>query len=204
MAPPSTFERVYAALKQQLRAGAFRPGDRLEPAALSGDLLASVTPIRDALHRLTGERLVDAPPHEGFRVPLPSETMIRHLYAWHLDLLLLALARQSHVRGDAAATAEPARLDSVLTSLAARSGNPEHVSALRNIRDRLGPFERFEARLLDDLQPEIDAIAAAFAAGDFKALRRHLVAYHRRRNRLVPELLALALDPDNNRAISPE
>ena len=44
---PGTFERVYAAIKQQLRSGMCRPGDRLEPSLLSYDLNASVTPVRD-------------------------------------------------------------------------------------------------------------------------------------------------------------
>jgi DNA-binding GntR family transcriptional regulator len=91
MTRPGTFERVYAAIKRQLREGVFRPGDRLEPAVLSEQLNASVTPVRDALHRLTGERLVDAPRHEGFRTPMLTETTLRHLYAWHRDLVLLAM-----------------------------------------------------------------------------------------------------------------
>ena len=91
MTPPGTFERVYAAIKQRLRQGAYRPGERLEPALLSDELNARVTPVRDALHRLTGERLVDAPRHEGFRAPMLTETTLRHLYLWHRDLLLLAV-----------------------------------------------------------------------------------------------------------------
>src|SRR3954470_11486966 len=94
MTPPGTFERVYAAIRQRLREGVYRPGRRLEPAALSDELNASVTPVRDALHRLTGERLVEAPKHEGFRVPMLTEATLRHLYAWHLDLLLLAIMKQ--------------------------------------------------------------------------------------------------------------
>src|SRR5256885_13578516 len=94
MTPPGAFDRVYAAIRQRLREGLYRPGDRLEPALLSDELNASVTPVRDALHRLTGERLVDAPRHEGFRVPMMTETLLRYLYAWHLDLLLLALTRR--------------------------------------------------------------------------------------------------------------
>lgn len=93
MSRPGTFDRVYAALKQRLREGAFHPGDKLEPAALSDELNASVTPVRDALHRLVGERMVEAPRHEGFRAPLPTESALRQLYAWHLDLVLLAGAR---------------------------------------------------------------------------------------------------------------
>src|SRR3954447_15976959 len=93
MTPPGTFDRVYAAIKQRLREGVYRPGTRLEPALLSEELNASVTPVRDALHRLTGERMVEAPRHEGFRVPMMTETMLRHLYGWHLDLLLLAVLK---------------------------------------------------------------------------------------------------------------
>src|SRR5579872_5196064 len=91
MTPPGTFERVYAAIRQRLRDGVYKPGERLEPAALADELSASITPVRDALHRLTGERLVEAPRHEGFRVPMMTETMLRQLYSWHRDLLLLAV-----------------------------------------------------------------------------------------------------------------
>src|SRR5690242_2313518 len=115
MAPPGTFDRVYAALKQRLRKGVYRPGTRLEPAALSDELNASVTPVRDALHRLTGERLVEAPRHEGFRAPMMTETLLRQLYAWHLDLLLLAVMKHR-----ALAPAEESASDDD------RSGNPVH------------------------------------------------------------------------------
>src|SRR5438270_11462743 len=62
--PPGTFERGYAAIRQRLREGLYRPGDRLETAILSEELNASVTPVRVALHRLTGVRLGEARRHE--------------------------------------------------------------------------------------------------------------------------------------------
>src|SRR5690349_3688178 len=93
MTSPGTFERVYAAIKQRLREGVYRPGERLEPALLAEELNASVTPVRDALHRLTGERLVETPRHEGFRVPMMTEPLLRFLYGWHLALLLLAVMK---------------------------------------------------------------------------------------------------------------
>lgn len=197
MSPPGTFERVYAAIRGRLRKGAFRPGERLEPAALSGQLNASVTPIRDALHRLTGERLVETPRHEGFRVPLLTETMLRHLYAWHLDLLLLATAkrrlREMGVQGSEEVDAEASKLDrqnAIFLELATSAGNPEHIVALRALTERMEPYQRFEDELLDAVQEETEAIAAAVSAGDRRALRRGLIAYHRRRARLVPELIA--------------
>lgn len=199
MTRPGTFERVYAAVKQQLREGVFRPGERLEPAVLSDELNASVTPVRDALHRLTGERLVEAPRHEGFRVPLVTETMLRHLYAWHLDLLLLATARRHwgpigiEKGGDVSPTSSPSLLEwrnALFLKLVEAGGNPEHLFALRVLIERMEPYQRFEDELLDAVQAETDAIAAAISAGDRSGLRKSLMAYHRRRARLVPDLIA--------------
>lgn len=196
MSPPGTFERVYAAIKDQLRKGTFRPGERLEPSALGDQLNSSVTPVRDALHRLTGERLVEAPRHEGFRVPLVTERMLRHLYAWHHDLLVLATAKRhwGEVRmEDATVPGSSGALDrqnALFLKLAEAGGNPEHLLALRVLIERMEPYQRFEGELLDAVQAETDAIAAAISAGDRTALRKSLMAYHRRRARLVPELIA--------------
>lgn len=194
MSQPSTFDRVYAAIKQRLRHGDYRPGDRLEPAMLSQELNASVTPIRDALHRLTGERLVEAPRHEGFRAPLLTETMLRHLYSWHLDILLLAITRRKAEREVRIDRPEDAplfeRLNALFSSLADASDNPEHSTALRNLTERLEPYHRFEREFLDAVEAESDQIASALERNDLKALRKALVHYHRRRERIVPQLLA--------------
>ena len=193
---PGTFERVYDAIKQRLRKGVFRPGDRLEPAALADELNASVTPIRDALHRLTGERLIEAPRHQGFRVPLMTESTLRQLYAWHSDLLMLAilnrwisewLAKPESAPPDAAS---PAQAQNMLFSMLVRlTGNAEHVAALETVTERLEPVQRFEAALLDAVADETSEIADALKNGDRRRLRRALLRYHRRRERIVPELL---------------
>jgi DNA-binding GntR family transcriptional regulator len=208
MSQPGTFDRVYAAIKQRLRAGGFRPGERLEPAILSDELNASVTPVRDALHRLTGERLVEAPRHEGFRVPLLSESMLRHLYAWHLDLLLLASAR--HKAEASTQGPEPdnhlayQRLNNAFARFASESGNPELAATLKNLAERLDPYRRFEQEFLDRLEDESERIIAAIRAQDRRELRNRLVRYHRRRHRIVPELLErqYAAPFENNRPIS--
>ena len=197
MTAPSTFERVYAAIKQRLRNGVYRPGDRLEPAALAEDLNASVTPIRDALHRLTGERLVESPRHEGFRVPMLTETMLRHLYGWHLDLILLAIANRRpppQPADDPIATMSHDgeswhRQNALFLAMARMTRNPEHVLAIEALGVRLEPVQRLEALLLDALDDETREILAALRANDRKALRRALVRYHRRRAAIVPELL---------------
>jgi DNA-binding GntR family transcriptional regulator len=195
--PPGTFERVYAAIRQRLREGVYRPGDRLEPAALSDELNASVTPVRDALHRLTGERLVDAPRHEGFRVPMLTETTLRQLYGWHLDLLLLALMKHRAIASADQRLADESgseltpqeRQSGLFLALARSAGNPEHIAALEALGQRLAPIQRLEQAFLDGTEAETAEIVRALQARDRKALRRNLVRYHRRREKIVPELL---------------
>lgn len=197
MSPPGTFERVYAAIKEQLRKGVFKPGERLEPAALGDQLNASVTPVRDALHRLTGERLVETPRHDGFRMPLLTETMLRHLYAWHLDLLLLAfMKRRAITIAEQAGAPRPddqsavhERQNDIFLALARSTGNPEHLAALEALTQRLEPVQRLEEAFLDETEAETAAIVQAVQAHDRGALRRVLVRYHRRREKIVPELL---------------
>jgi DNA-binding GntR family transcriptional regulator len=201
MTPPGTFERVYAAIRQRLREGAYRPGDRLEPALLSEDLNASVTPVRDALHRLTGERMVEAPRHEGFRVPMMTETMLRHLYGWHLDLLLLAALKhratvlsEEIAHNDREAELPAYRRQNILfLALARMAGNPEHAAALEALSRRLEPVQRLEQYFLDESEAETNDIVRALQARDRKALRSGLIRYHRRRLRIIPELLARML-----------
>lgn len=202
MTPPGTFERVYSAIKQRLREGAYKPGHRLEPAVLADELNASVTPVRDALHRLTGERLVEAPRHEGFRVPMMTETMLRHLYGWHLDLLMLALmkrraqpAADEISLGDGQSDVPLQDLQNALFLALARSaGNPEHVAALESATQRLEPVQRFEQTFLDETEAETGDIVRALGNDDRKALRSALVRYHRRREKIVPQLLTALLE----------
>lgn len=197
MTSPGTFERVYSALKQKLRQGVFSPGERLEPAALSDELFASVTPIRDALHRLTGERLVEAPRHEGFRVPSLSETRLRHLYAWHRDLLMLAIMRRRPMTGleesgSSVLQSSQEQLHSELSKLARATGNPEISFALESVRQRLEPLAGVEDLLLKEVEAESRAIVDALNSGDARLLRKRLLSYHRRRERIVPQILELA------------
>ena len=201
MTPPGTFERVYLAIKQRLGEGFYKPGTRLEPALLSDELNASVTPVREALHRLTGERLVEALTHDGFRMPIMTETLLRQLYGWHLDLLLLALMNhQATLFGEPAqldqrpTEASHERVNQLFLLLAQNAGNPEHVQALRTLIERLGPVQRIEQAFLDGTEAETDEIVAALQTRDRRALRRSLLQYHRRRDRIVPELLAGLLE----------
>ena len=206
MSPGATFDRVYLALKEQLANGSFAPGDHLEPGSIGDSLHASITPVRDALHRLVGERLVDTPGHDGFRVPAPTEAELRDLYGWNEALLLVAV-RRMRSRGRAgedmaAAGQAPAGDAELFSAIARRTASREHEAAIEAMNDRLGGIRRAEAGLIADHEEELARLAATLLDGDLAGLRRGILAYHRRRRRVVGELLEAmrrSADPNNRR-----
>lgn len=206
MSPGPTFDRVYLALKDQLTSGRFPPGEHLEPALLGPELNASITPVRDALHRLVGERIVEAPRNDGFRVPAPTEADLRDLYGWSRTLLELAMRARAS-RSPAAALRAPApgggeALDSaadLFRAIARRTGSPEHEAAMESLNDRLAPLRIAETRILEDVAEEFGSLRTAWEKDDFVPLRRCIAAYHRRRQRCVPELLIASRVLDRER-----
>jgi DNA-binding GntR family transcriptional regulator len=188
--------RVYSGLKARVLAGAFAPGERLDPTRLSDELGASVTPIRDALHRLTGERLVDSWQHEGFRQPLVSEVGLRDLYAWSGELLALVL-RASERGAEGTIPSPPEQAESfaecaahVFAWVGEHSANREHRAAIASLNDRCHLLRLVEARILADPGPELDELAAYVAARRWPEARRATEAYHRRRLRHIAEIAA--------------
>lgn len=189
------FDRVYDGLKQMLRHGAVVPGARLDPAALSASLTASITPVRDALHRLAGERLVEAT-SDGFHVPVLSEPDLRDLYVWNHQLLLLALrsTRRSHADfleppPDEVHTAEIA--ERLFAAIARATGNREQVLAIDALNDRLHAARRAELGVLANAGHEL----ADMLEADLRALRSLLGRYHRRRLAAVPEIVRALYRP---------
>lgn len=179
-----TAERIYDAIKAHVLQGAFRPGARLDPAALAERLDCSVTPVRASLAILVGEGLVETGTGEGFHLPLIDEPTLRDRYAWNADLLALALRRAARERPDAVPRLEPGnaarRAASLFTQIARRSLNLEHAAAIARMNDRLHATRIAESHVLDAVDAELDAIAEAIR-GDDAALRPLLVRYHRRR-----------------------
>lgn len=194
-----TFDRVYVALKRKLSEGCYAPGQHLEPALIGDELHSSVTPVRDALHRLAGERIVETPRSDGFRVPAPSEAELRGLYGWNGLMLDVALrSRPFQPDGPGAATGDEQSPGTAMAtarlfaSIARRSSHHELRLAIDNLNDRLGAFRQVEARIMSEVEDELAGLHAAFEAADLAALRRLVAAYHRKRQRLAPAVLEAA------------
>jgi DNA-binding transcriptional MocR family regulator len=186
MNPGPTFDRVYVALKQKILDASFPPGARINPADLTDDLASSVMPIRDALHRLTGEGLVLAVPALGFRMPLLTEPALGDLYEWMEELLLLALASPLQAIPEqplpiTLATDPAAATAQLFNQLAPSSGSRELNAAIQNANDRLHAVRRAEEAVIDGLSAELETIERDWWRGDGPALRDRIRHYHQRR-----------------------
>ncbi|WP_294251348.1 GntR family transcriptional regulator [uncultured Sphingomonas sp.] len=183
MSPGATFERVYGAIKQMLLDGELPPGAPIEPAMIGREIAASITPVRDALHRLTGERLVEAPNHNGFRVPLLSEAALRDLYQWNGRVLGLAAqkvqpASDTHLQHSGSIEEITATL---FLRVAQATESAELVATVRSLNDRLMVVRRAEVATLPAIADEIAGLESVIDAGDRVALAAALTRYHRRR-----------------------
>lgn len=197
MSPGATFERVYGAIKQMLLDGELPPGMPIEPAVIGREIAASITPVRDALHRLTGERLVEAPNHNGFRVPLLSEAALRDLYQWNGRVLGLAArqvqpASSTHLQHSGSVEEITATL---FLWVAQATESAELVATVRSLNDRLMVVRRAEVATLPAIADEITGLESVIDAGDRIALTAALTRYHRRRIATVAATVAHLLRP---------
>ncbi len=73
-------EQVYAKLKGMVLSGELRPGERLTEEHLAHKLGVSRTPVREALHKLASEGLIQALPTRGFRVSGESQEEMEEVF----------------------------------------------------------------------------------------------------------------------------
>lgn len=195
----STMERVYLDLKARIIGGAYPPGSRLDPFHLAKRLAASPTPVREALHRLSGERIVDSWHQEGFRQPIFAESDLCDLYLWAGALVGLALRDPVLRQSEASAALPnmqvedyPARVARLYRSVALLNGNREIRFAITNMIDRSEFFRAAEARADPVATEELTSMETAFVRARWADLGRKSAAFHRRRlaraGRVVAEL----------------
>ena len=75
----SQAERAYRKLRNEILHGALMPGERLRASDLQDRFQLGLTPIREALMRLTSENLVEAEANKGSRVSNASLAELRDL-----------------------------------------------------------------------------------------------------------------------------
>lgn len=216
--PQPLADRVYATLRQYLRAGRVPTGQPLQEAALAAQLGVSRTPVREALARLASEGLVVA---EGrsFTVPTLSDQDIEDIYALRFllepEALRLVAAR---TRGDAAALAPLRQALADMAAAHAADDGAAFMEANYRFRDAwtaLVPNQRLvraielyadhvrylRAFTLDDaaVRPVVlqglERLNAALAAGDGAEAAQAMLAHLERAKRILVDLTGRKPEP---------
>lgn len=196
VASQSKGTRLYGQIRRALQCGRFAPGQRLEPATLANEFETSLTPVRVALHHLSGERLVSDKGRDGFYVPLPTEAALRALYEWMEDRLLASLDWGALPNGKTHRIPESQESIAKATwqlfdTIARRTPQPELHLAAQNANDRLAPIRMAKRALVPDAHAELAELIDAWERADIPHLKCALRAYHARRQELVPAIVQL-------------
>ncbi|HUD90043.1 GntR family transcriptional regulator, partial [Sphingobium sp.] len=188
-------ETVYVQLKQVLLSGSCFADRELSVTQLAADLGTSVSPVRDALHRLYGEGLLAMGEHRGFRLIGWSEEALRDCYTWHGHLIRMAVKARKSRRPDdspvlqisAIDCSSPDRLvesaEAMFLGIAESSWSNELAAAVRNAGERLRAVRLAETERWSDCGDELLAANTLARSGTGRALLEVLWNYHRRRIR---------------------
>ncbi|MAM11805.1 MAG: GntR family transcriptional regulator [Rhizobiaceae bacterium] len=193
-------EQVYQDLKRALLSGRYTGAFDLSVTDLASEFGISSSPIRDTLHRMYGERLLEVGHHHGFRVIGWTPEKLRDCYTWHGQLIRLAL--KASMRANARLPIAPdgwlidyttpeaivATAERMFATLASLSGSEEIVAAIANAGERLRAVRLREIERWPDCADELNSANILAVSGTGKALLQMLWNYHRRRIRAVSML----------------
>ena len=203
-------ETAYAALRADILRGAFRPDQPLRLAQLRDRYGLGFSPLREALTRLTADRLVVSEALRGFRVAPLSAEELRDMMETRIFIETEALRRSIARGGDdweagivaalhaltlqsrRAQAADPASLEALEgrhrdfhAALIAACGSRQLLGIfdglyLRSARYRAPWLTRSEALPARDLEAEHSAIAQAALARDPDRAAALLAEHYRR------------------------
>ncbi|MCP4785275.1 MAG: GntR family transcriptional regulator [Fuerstiella sp.] len=142
-------EKSYDYIRQKLSVGDLPPGKRLVNRTLAGEIGVSVIPVREAIHRLASEGLVDHVPGSGAFVRKTDPHDLNNLY-------VLRDALESCAAGEAARYITEHQLDE-LESILAEARNiaeqigerPKQHATKRQINAWLDAEQRFHELLFE-------------------------------------------------------
>lgn len=194
MSPAHVLEPTYTAIKQKLLDGAWPPGSRLESVRIADLVGVSMTPVRDSLNRLVGERLVDLRPGFGFHVPRLCTFDLRDLLELNLSLVSFAVKRMGQAGITGIGTGEPdlaLRSRALFSGIAAAARNEALEDAIESLGDRLHPFRRIEVEVLGDVEQEVADLEALLMNAPGRETVVAIRRYHQRRISAAPRLVAM-------------
>lgn len=192
MAPEAlTADRLHRDIKALILRGYFGAGRPLTVHAMAEAFGTSISPVRDALNRLVGERLVEMQGGGGFAIPAITTRNTYDLYALHAELIRAALKdAQSFAAVGQPSAQVVARVPdhhsvadataSFFIRLAGCSANMELQDAIMGLGERLAVRRLCEGAAKRHAE-ELIALWNLTEKGNKSAIRGAMWQYHRRR-----------------------
>ncbi len=207
----STADAIAASLRASITMGQLRDGTRLVERELADRFSVSRIPLREALHKLEAEGLVEIFPNRGAVVRALTQSDVDEIYGLRTllegDAIFRAvkcmteetLARAELVHrllGKAPTPDKQGELNREFHELLyAPCGNGRQLKAIRDLRGQVERYERLQSTLLADtaaFQHEHAAILKACRLRDARGARAMTVAHLASAKRIVERVLAQA------------
>lgn len=170
MEQASLSQHVYEELHRRLRSGELRPGAQLVNRTLASELGTSTIPVREAIHRIASEGLLELAPGAGAFVRTPQPSELGDLYDVREALEVLAAA-QAAKYVDEYLLAELNAICEQFREVATTIGRGKHATAAQ-FQKWLSAEEQFHTRVvaasrnrwLAKVVREVRVISQVFAA----------------------------------------
>lgn len=168
--PGSLSQHVYDELHRRLRSGELRPGAQLVNRTLAAELGTSTIPVREAIHRIASEGLLELAPGAGAFVRMPQPSELGDLYDVREALEVLAAAQAARF-ADEYVLAELSGICQQFRDIATAIGRGKHATAAQ-FQKWLDAEEQFHMRVvaasrnrwLSKVVREVRVISQVFAA----------------------------------------
>lgn len=122
---PHLAEKIYNKLCMDLQDGLYAPGAKLILRDVAAEFGASLTPVRDALNRLVGERVLTMGSNRTISVPVPLAAEVREIRRIRMELEGFAAAEAAE-KGSAIEF-EDIAIDAKAFVLARRNGDSRRM-----------------------------------------------------------------------------
>lgn len=185
-----SFFQAQAGIRDRLRDGVFRPGERIAATEMAALLGLSATPVREALSRLSGEGLLEDRRGQGFFVSVLTGLDIADLYRLSLAHLALALESQRLSAKGMAPSREPLPrvptdpvrdVERLFADWVMETGGQSLWMSYRTLFIKLAPVRRVEPMIFEDLAAEAMALRGLGGAASTSERMRALENFHARR-----------------------
>lgn len=188
MADATASERAYQRVKSDILSGLI-PAGPIDIRTLGDRLRMSVTPVREALVRLSAEKLVRLTPHYGYVVSTPGARRLEHLYELSGALLHISLERQTRVRrarenqprSVSLSGVYPDDLTALFSAVLSTQTNLALTETVMALNDQLHRARRCEPKIFADASQDVAKMAGLWECGNLGDLRLRLRDHHRAR-----------------------